>query len=94
MIKAKKVIPHLDFKITVTFEDNRVCIIDMNFIFEESGPVIDPLKTYDAFKNVTIVDGIVTWPTGYDIDPEYLLELASQMILKPDKIYKTPTAIM
>lgn len=77
MIKAKKVIPHPDFKLTVTFEDDRECIIDMSFIFEESGPVVDPLKIYDNFRLVAVDNGVISWPTGYDIDPEYLIELAS-----------------
>lgn len=77
MTKVKKVIPHPDFKLTVFFEDNNVSTVDMNFIFKESGPVVDPLKTYEHFRLVFIEDGVITWPTGYDIDPEYLLELAS-----------------
>ncbi len=77
MIKVKSVIPHPDFKLTVIFEDNTTSTVDMNFIFQESGPVVNPLKTYDQFKLVYIQDGIITWPTGYDIDPNYLLELAS-----------------
>lgn len=48
----------------------------MSFIFEESGPVVDPLKIYDNFRLVAVNDGVISWPTGYDIDPEYLIELA------------------
>lgn len=77
MIKAKSVIPHPNFKLTVVFENNRTSTIDLNFIFNESGPVIDPLKIYENFQKVYVENGILTWPTGYDIDPEYLEELAS-----------------
>lgn len=77
MIKVKKVIPHPDFKLTVTFEDNSTSTIDLNFIFNESGPVIDPLKKYENFQKVYLENGVISWPTGYDIDPEYLEELAS-----------------
>lgn len=77
MIKVKRVIPHPDFKLTVIFENNSISTVDMNFIFQESGPVVNPLKSYDQFCLVYIEDGVITWPTGYDIDPHYLLELAS-----------------
>lgn len=77
MTKVKNVVAHPNFKLTVVFEDNKTSVIDMNFIFSESGPVIEPLKTYDNFQKVFIEDGVITWPTGYDIAPEYLEELAS-----------------
>lgn len=77
MTKVKEVIPHPDFKLTVIFEDNNISTIDMNFIFQESGPVVNPLKSYENFRLVFVEDGVITWPTGYDIDPQYLRELAS-----------------
>ncbi len=77
MIKVIKVVPHPNFKLTVTFENNQISVIDMNFILNESGPVVDPLKAYENFQKVYIENGIITWPTGYDIDPAYLQKLAS-----------------
>jgi hypothetical protein len=73
MIKALKVIATTDFQIIVELEDGRSLKMDMNFLKEESGPVVDPLKKIEEFKKVFINQGIVTWPSGYDIDP-YLLE--------------------
>lgn len=49
MIKVKGVIPHPNFKLTIIFEDENISTIDMNFIFQESGPVVNPLKSYDQF---------------------------------------------
>jgi hypothetical protein len=77
VIKVKEVIPHPDFKLTVIFENGNVSSIDMNFIFHEFGPVVNPLKSYEQFRLVYLEDGIITWPTGYDIDPHHLQELAS-----------------
>lgn len=49
----------------------------MSFILNENGTVVEPLKNWEVFQQVSIVDGVITWPTGYDIDPSFLLELAS-----------------
>ncbi|MGK5084942.1 DUF2442 domain-containing protein [Bdellovibrionota bacterium FG-1] len=74
MIKALQVIAKDDFSIFVTLEDGRVMRLDMSFINSQSGPVVDPLKSLSEFKKVFVRNGIVTWPTGYDIDPYYLVE--------------------
>ena len=73
MIKAISVIPNKDFSITVNLEDGRTIRMEMNFIFKKSGPVVDPLKNEEGFKKVFIRRGIVTWSTGYDIDPYFLI---------------------
>jgi hypothetical protein len=36
--------------------------------------VVDPLKDVREFSKVFVRNGIVTWTTGYDIDPYYLVE--------------------
>ena len=72
MINAIKVEATDDFKIIVTLENNLVLRLDMNFIHDENGRVIDPLKDICEFKKVFVRDGIVTWPSGYDIDPYFL----------------------
>ncbi len=77
MIKPKQVTPEKDFKLHVIFDNGKESIIDASFILLESGPVVDPLKNWEHFQKVSIVDGIISWPTGYDIAPEYLLELAA-----------------
>jgi hypothetical protein len=48
--------------------------MDMSYLKSLSGPVIDPLKDLKVFKNVFVRNGIVTWQTGYDIDPYHLVE--------------------
>ncbi len=77
MIKPKKVIAQKNFFIIVHFDNGKISNIDMSFILNENGTVVEPLKNWEVFQQVSIVDGIVTWPTGYDIDPSFLLELAS-----------------
>lgn len=72
MISAIKVLATDDFTITVDLEDGRTLKLDMSFIKNEQGHVIQPLKQIEEFKKVFIKNGIVTWPTGYDIDPYFL----------------------
>ena len=77
MIRAVQVIAQDDFNILVTLEDGRRIKFDMNFLKDQSGPVVDPLKNSIEFKKVFIRNGIVTWTTGFDIDPYYLIERGS-----------------
>ncbi len=77
MIRAIGVVANDDYSIEVRLEDGRDLKMDMKFLTDESGPVVDPLKKIMEFKKVFIRNGIVTWPTGYDIDPYFLLEQGS-----------------
>lgn len=77
MIKPRKVIAQKNFFIVVHFDNGKISNIDMSFILNEQGPVVDPLKTWEIFQQVEIIDDVITWPTGYDIDPNFLVELAS-----------------
>lgn len=79
MISAIKVLATDDFIITVDLEDGRTLKLDMNFIKNEQGRVVQPLKQVEEFKKAFIKNGIVTWPTGYDIDP-YFLESEGSLI--------------
>lgn len=74
MIRAIQVVAQDDFNILVTLEDGRRIKFDMNFLKNQSGPVVDPLKEVTEFKKVFVRNGIVTWTTGFDIDPYYLVE--------------------
>ena len=77
MIKAVKVVANDDYSILVTLEDGRAMRMDMAFIRSQSGPVVEPLKQLQEFRKVFIRNGIVTWTTGYDIDPYFLIENGS-----------------
>jgi hypothetical protein len=77
MTRAVKVTASDDYSILVTLEDGRVIQMDMAFIRQQSGPVVEPLKKLEEFKKVFIRNGVVTWPTGYDIDPYFLIESGS-----------------
>ncbi len=77
MIKAIQAVANDDYTIIVTLEDGRRLKVDMSVINSQSGPVVDPLKMLTEFKKVFVRNGIVTWTTGYDIDPYFLVEQGS-----------------
>jgi hypothetical protein len=74
MIRAVSVRAGDDYCIVVNLEDGRVVKMDMAFIKAQSGPVVDPIKDLSEFRKAFIRDGIVTWKTGFDIDPYFLIE--------------------
>jgi hypothetical protein len=41
--------------------------------------VVEPLKQLTEFKRVFVKNGMVIWPTGYDVDPYYLIENGTVM---------------
>lgn len=72
MINAISVVASEDFFIVVNLEDGRTLKLDMNFIKHENGHVVESIHNFEEFKKVFIKNGIVSWPSGYDIDPYYL----------------------
>ena len=75
MINAISVTATKDYHVIVELEDGRSFNIDMSYILSESGSVIQPLKRIEEFQKVFIQKGIVTWPSGFDIDPYYLISI-------------------
>jgi len=62
------------YYIEVSLEDGSVIEHDMNYLISESGPVVEAIKAEFEFAKVFIDRGIVSWPSGYDIDPYFLIE--------------------
>jgi hypothetical protein len=60
------------YRIHVTFNDDSEKTID----FREwlKGPVFEPLKAPNHFRNFFLDGGTVAWPNGVDIAPETLYE--------------------
>ncbi len=59
-------------RIHVTFNDNSGKTIDFRQWLD--GPVFEPLKDPDYFRNFFLDGGTVAWPNGADIAPETLDE--------------------
>ena len=45
---------------------------------ELEGPIFEPLKDPEYFKNFTLEGHTLTWPNGADFAPEYLHSLIPQ----------------
>jgi hypothetical protein len=59
-----------EFRLALRFRDGLVAELDFSRdVLEDHGPMAAPLRDPEFFARVTIEDGALTWPNGYDIDP-------------------------
>ncbi len=63
-----------DFTLWVKFEDGSQGEIDLSG--ELYGPVFEPLRDVDYFRQVRVDPelGTIVWPNGADLAPEFLYE--------------------
>ena len=86
MIKAISARAKGLYCIEVTLADGTVIEHDMSYLSSEHGPVVDAIKSAAEFAKVFIDRGIVSWPSGYDIDPYFLVESSTPHISLKAKI--------
>lgn len=59
--------PH---QLVMRFRDGLVAELDFAaFIATAAGSVVEPLRDAAYFARVTLDEGVLKWPNGYDIDP-------------------------
>jgi hypothetical protein len=64
-----------DYKLRVFFEDGTNKVVDLRPYLD--GPIFEPLKNLDFFRQVSVntdIDTIV-WPNDADFAPEFLYEI-------------------
>lgn len=72
-VKAVTVLP--DYRLAVTFIDDRSGMIDCATILDASNPgIYAPLAAPDYFAQARIELGAITWPNGADLDPAWIYE--------------------
>jgi hypothetical protein len=75
-----------DHQLEVAYADGITAVLDFSqFLSARSGPVIDALREQATFSKVQLEDGVVTWPTGFDICPDVLRFWCEQGRICPDR---------
>jgi hypothetical protein len=70
-LKAVNVLP--DYRLSVTCNDGTSGIVDMSrLVTSELAGVFSALKDEQLFSQVRLDLGVLTWPNGADLDPEWV----------------------
>ncbi|MCA9189378.1 MAG: DUF2442 domain-containing protein [Pirellulaceae bacterium] len=63
-----------DYRICIRFNNGLSCEVDLSSSLD--GPVFEPLRDLDYFRQFSLEGNTVSWPNGADFAPEYLYDLA------------------
>jgi len=65
-----------DYQLALKFDDGISGMVDLES--ELRGPVFEPLKDSEVFKNFELDAWTVCWPNGADFAPEFIYELVNR----------------
>lgn len=63
-----------DHRVKVSFSDGTTAELDLSGSLD--GPIFEPLRKLEYFRQFSVVGHTLTWPNGADFAPEYLYSLA------------------
>jgi hypothetical protein len=72
-----------DFTYRITFDDGLEGDVDLTE-FVGGGPVFEPLRDPEFFRQARVEGGTISWPNGADIAPEVLYELVESVVAERD----------
>lgn len=65
-----------DYKIEITFEDNKTGIVDLEkIILNDTRPIFQELKDKNKFSQIKVAMDTITWKNGLDLAPEFLYKM-------------------
>ena len=74
LVQVTEVRPLGEFKLFIRFSDGTEGERDLAEYLRQDGPMLEPLKDPSCFARVFIEFGALTWPNGFDWDPQALHE--------------------
>ncbi|MFO7447115.1 MAG: DUF2442 domain-containing protein [Ignavibacteriaceae bacterium] len=74
-----------NFRIFIEFENGENKILDCNILLKGNMGDFEELRNEEKFKQFYIDTGLLTWPNGFDLAPEYTYKESKQVVLKEGK---------
>jgi hypothetical protein len=74
---VKKINDINNYKITLTFDDKKTKVVDLESYLDKG--VFLPLKNQNYFKKVTLNGGTIVWPNDADFCPDVLYEIGKEL---------------
>ena len=73
------VMPLQDYRLAVTFADGTRATADLSaLVASEAAGIFGALADPVLFERMTVELGVVTWPNGADLDPDWMHEEISR----------------
>jgi hypothetical protein len=68
LVDVVSVRPLGGYALLIRFSDGYEGERDFSDLFEEDGPMVEPLRDPGFFARVFVDDGVLAWPNGFDVD--------------------------
>ena len=81
LVNVTEVRPLGELKLLIRFSDGTEGERDFADYLRQDGPMLEPLKDPTYFARVFIEFGALTWPNGFDLDPQNLHDMMQREIM-------------
>ena len=68
-----------EYKLLLTFNDGAVKAVDLNSRIQGRGGIFKELLDKDYFRQVRLTSESIEWPNGFDICPNLLYEIGTEV---------------